>query len=159
MVGGFAEGSKRWNHQDEHADRGSRPRRNLIRSTQLAKKRCMHLHRYSLNQSCAMRSRRFGKTPLCALAPAVSAIVVELRGVGVGQVRIEAAEQRHRVLANNSYSVIASRISCRCHRLPRRRAAPHVEQRTLRLLALLRLHSEHCTPAGDRCSMTAHRLR
>ena len=25
MVGGFAEGSKRWNHQDEHADRGSRP--------------------------------------------------------------------------------------------------------------------------------------
>ena len=59
----------------------------------------------SVNEDRAMTIRPRGKTPLCALAPAVSTRVEQLRSGSVLLFFVISAQHHQRVLANNSYSV------------------------------------------------------
>ena len=117
-----------------------------------------YIRHYSIDHSDAMTNCRRRETPLGALAPAVSTNVVQLRGVGA-TIGVASAEHYPRIVANSSHSVIESRTSRRCHRLPTGRAGPDVKRRTPGLLDVITLHGEHCTPSGDRSSATAHRFR
>ena len=103
----------------------------------------------SLDHSRAVQRRRNRKTPLRALAPVVSANVVQLHCVRSWLGVALTTEHHHRVLANGSDSVEPSRVLCRCRLLPRRRPGTQVEQRN-RLLPVIPLHGEHCASAPGR---------